>query len=79
QNLQKLHLSRNQLTTLPKEIGRLQKLESLGLDHNQLATLPEEIKQLKNLKKLYLHNNPLLSEKIERIRKLLPQCIIYFE
>ncbi|WP_033109805.1 leucine-rich repeat domain-containing protein, partial [Leptospira interrogans] len=53
--------------------------ESLGLDHNQLATLPEEIKQLKNLKKLYLHNNPLLSEKIERIRKLLPQCIIYFE
>ncbi|EMJ82860.1 hypothetical protein LEP1GSC032_0003, partial [Leptospira interrogans str. 2002000631] len=38
-----------------------------------------EIKQLKNLKKLYLHNNPLPSEKIERIRKLLPQCNIYFE
>lgn len=79
QNLQKLKLYENQLTAIPKEIGKLQKLQTLNLKYNQLATLPEEIKQLKNLKKLYLHNNPLPSEKIERIRKLLPQCIIYFE
>ncbi len=75
QNLESLDLEHNQLNALPKEIGKLQKLQTLNLKYNQLATLPEEIKQLKNLKKLYLHNNPLPSEKIERIRKLLPNVL----
>ncbi|MGE8949003.1 leucine-rich repeat domain-containing protein [Leptospira interrogans] len=75
QNLESLDLEHNQLNALPKEIGKLQKLQTLNLKYNQLATLPEESKQLKNLKKLYLHNNPLPSEKIERIRKLLPNVL----
>ncbi|WP_061232945.1 leucine-rich repeat domain-containing protein [Leptospira noguchii] len=79
QNLQELNLGFNQLTTLPKEIGQLQNLQELNLKFNQLATLPKEIGQQQKLRKLNLYNNPIASEKIERIRKLLPKCIIYFE
>ncbi|EMO57906.1 leucine rich repeat protein [Leptospira santarosai str. CBC1416] len=58
QHLQKLYLSSNKITILPKEIGKLQKLEYLYLEVNKLTTLPQEIGQLRNLKVLYLdHNN----------------------
>ncbi|UOG59624.1 leucine-rich repeat domain-containing protein [Leptospira noguchii] len=76
QNLQVLNLGFNQLTTLPNEVGQLQNLQVLNLYSNKLTILPKEIGKLR---KLNLYNNPIASEKIERIRKLLPKCIIYFE
>nr|WP_235595748.1 leucine-rich repeat domain-containing protein [Leptospira weilii] len=77
--LRHLHLSSNQLTNLPKEIGELKNLQELDLSANELTTLPKEIAQLKKLKQLHLHKNPITREEIERIQKLLPKCTIYFE
>ncbi len=54
-----LDLSRQELKTLPIEIGQLKNLQKLYLDYNQLTTLPQEIGQLKNLKWLYLYSNQL--------------------
>lgn len=43
--LQKLVLTNNQLTTLPRGIGHLTNLTHLGLGENLLQHLPEEIGQ----------------------------------
>ena len=61
QNLQRLWLGSNQLTTLSAEIGRLHNLQILHLKDNQLMTLPEEIGQLQNLIWIALEENPLRS------------------
>ena len=54
-----LDLSNLNLTTLPKEIGRLTSLQALSLTNNQLSTLPKEIYQLGNLQGLFLSDNML--------------------
>jgi len=74
-----LYLYDNQLTTLPSEIGNLQKLKKLYLWQNQLTTLPEEIKNLQNLKELYLGGNNFSATEKERIKSLLPNCTIDWE
>ncbi|EMM76696.1 leucine rich repeat protein [Leptospira santarosai str. 2000030832] len=56
-----LDLSENQLTTLPKEIGKLQKLQELYLSGNQLTTLPREIGKLQTLQELGLSGNRLIT------------------
>jgi Leucine-rich repeat (LRR) protein len=56
-----LDLSGKQLTTLPKEIGRLRNLRVLDLDGNQLTVLPLELFELTNLTHLRLSDNHLAS------------------
>ncbi|EMM95926.1 leucine rich repeat protein [Leptospira interrogans serovar Zanoni str. LT2156] len=67
-----LDLSRQELKTLPIEIGQLKNLQRLYLNHNQLITLPEEIGQLQNLQRLYLMDNQLtiLSKEIGQLQNL---------
>ncbi|CCH60166.1 hypothetical protein TBLA_0C03630 [Henningerozyma blattae CBS 6284] len=55
--LQKLELSENNLTQLPKEISCLNKLVYLSVARNKLEGLPTEFSKLKNLKSLDLHSN----------------------
>ena len=67
-----LSLEKNQLTTLPPQIGQLTNLQRLHLQDNQLTTLPPGIGQLTNLTHLYLRQNQLTSlpPEIEQLPKL---------
>ncbi|WP_082292438.1 leucine-rich repeat domain-containing protein [Leptospira noguchii] len=61
-----------QLTTLPKEIGKLKNLQELDLIGNQLTTLPKEIGNLQKLQYLDLAHNQLttLPKEIGKLKKL---------
>lgn len=56
-----LDLSYSELTTLPREIGRLEQLVSLDLCGNDLVALPPEIGQLRYLTHLDLRHNQLVA------------------
>ena len=76
--LERLDLRNNNLTVLPAEISKLQALKVLHLDNNSLSTLPAEIGNLQGLKELYLDNNNFCKTEQQRIKKLLPNCEIFF-
>jgi Leucine-rich repeat (LRR) protein len=59
QNLQKLNLYHNRLTSIPDEIGQLAKLRELGLSDNRLTTIPAQVGQLAQLQFLDLSDNRL--------------------
>ena len=72
-----IDLSHNQLSELPEDIGQLKTLKKLDLRSNQFAELPLEISELKVLKRLDLRNNTNLNNaEIEKLRKVLPNCVI---
>lgn len=77
-NLRILIMNNNQLTELPKEIGELTNLLYLEIGNNQLTTLPDEIKYLTSLQELHIERNKLSDKEKERIKKLLPKCVIHF-
>ncbi len=78
QNLKILILNNNRLSELPKEIGKLKNLQYLELGNNNLKTLPNEIKNLKKLEEMHLERNKFSEEGKNKIRKLLPNCVIHF-
>ena len=63
-----LDLSNQNLTSLPPEIGQLQRLKTLRISYNKLTTLPEAICDLNNLQVLKAGYNQLES---------LPECMGY--
>ena len=63
---------------LPKEIGELTNLLYLEIGNNKLMRLPEEIKYLTNLQELHIERNMLSDGEKQRIRGLLPNCVIHF-
>lgn len=77
-NLRILIMNNNQLKELPKEIGELTNLLYLEIGNNQLTSLPEEIKYLTSLQELHIERNNLSEKEKERIKKLLPKCVIHF-
>lgn len=56
-----LNIEGCQLTSLPKEIGKLSRLKNLNLCRNQLSSLPKEMGNLSKLEYLYLNGNQLTS------------------
>lgn len=77
-NLRILIMNNNQLTELPKEIGELTNLLYLEIGNNQLTSLPEEIKYLSSLQVLHIERNKISNEEKDRIKELLPKCVIHF-
>lgn len=77
-NLRILIMNNNRLIELPKEIGELSNLLYLEIGNNQLTKLPEEIKYLTSLQELHIERNRLSESEKEKIKKLLPNCIIHF-
>jgi hypothetical protein len=73
-----LILNFNQLTELPTEIGELKNLLYLDITSNKLTRLPDEIRYLTNLQELKLWRNNFSDAEKERIKKLLPNCVIEF-
>jgi len=76
--LQTLYLMGNQLTALPDAIAKLTNLQALGLGNNQFTALPEVIAELTNLQKLSLVGKKFSKKERDRIKKLLPNRLIYF-
>jgi Leucine-rich repeat (LRR) protein len=58
-NLQKLDISFNKLTDIPKSIGKLTNLEVLLLNNNNLTDIPKSIGKLTKLQVLTLYYNNL--------------------
>ncbi|MGV3459544.1 MAG: leucine-rich repeat domain-containing protein [Flavobacterium sp.] len=77
-NLRILIMNFNQLKQLPKEIGQLTELLYLEVGRNELAALPDEIKNLTKLQELHIENNRLSDSEKQKIKDLLPNCIIHF-
>ena len=59
-NLEKLHMAQNCITSLSSKISNLKHLKELCLDHNKLRSIPPEIKSLESLEILLLRHNELL-------------------
>ena len=77
-NLRILIMNNNHLKELPKEIGDLTNLLYLEIGNNQLTSLPEAIKFLTNLEELHIERNNLTETEKQKIKKLLPNCVIHF-
>ena len=60
-------------------VVKLENLEVLSLNGCNILKLPAEIGMLKKLKSLGLVGNNIDSREKDRIRKALPNCIIYFD
>ena len=59
-NLKFLNLARNNLKSLPKDIGRLVSLETLLVDRNQLQTFPANMGTMRSLRILDASHNQLV-------------------
>ena len=77
-NLKELTLKNNEITFLPKEIGKLESLKILNLKKNKLTTVPDELAELENLEQLWLNGNKILEEEEKRIEEVLGNVIITF-
>lgn len=70
-HLTKLDLSKNRITILPDEIGKLIKLRHLDLYNNNIEHLPLSMGQLKSLRHLDLKCNPLAPA----LAKMIGPCL----
>ena len=73
-NLKYLYLYNNELTSIP-DLSKLVNLKYLYLENNKLTSIPD-LSKLVNLIRLYLENNQLTENEINKIIKMLPNCIV---
>jgi leucine-rich repeat protein SHOC2 len=69
--IQYLYFNRNQITSLPSDIGKLNKtLAYLDMNNNKLTSLPKELPQMTHLKTLYIRSNDFTSTMLESIKDM---------
>merc|ERR1712110_625371 len=56
-SLEMLQVSNNNITTVPKTLGRIFTLKMLDISHNRIAKLPREMANLKNLQFFHITDN----------------------
>lgn len=69
-NLKYINFNRNQLVSLPDEIGTLKMLQVFGASNNSLSSLPESLGNLESLRYLNLAHNKLESISGDALGKL---------
>lgn len=79
QALRMLILTFSGHTQLPPYLGELSSLMYLDASHNSLTTIPDEFANLKNLEVLDLSFNRIAVVEQERIRAMLPWCLVKFD
>lgn len=71
----------NELSTLPKKIGKNKKLETLGLQYNQIIYLPQEIEALPSLLSIIVTGNkvPIELETLNMLERMKARGVLVFE
>ncbi|KAL9598587.1 MAG: hypothetical protein Q9219_004418 [cf. Caloplaca sp. 3 TL-2023] len=64
-SLKILHLSLNEIDSLPPNIGNLSSLEFLNVACNKLPDLPIALVNMPNLQTIYAHGNPYSSDRLQ--------------
>ena len=76
-NFSVLNLSNNPIKALPQNFGNLKSLTSLVIDNTDLIDFPHSFSDLKKLKNVSLVNTKIPIEKIEKMKKKLPNCTFF--
>jgi Leucine-rich repeat (LRR) protein len=77
-NLRVMTLNFNKLTEIPDSFGQLTSLLYLDLGDNNLTSLPKSFKYLTQLQELKLDDNNFSEKEKVKIKKMLPNCKIFF-
>ena len=77
QELKYLNLRFCQLVKLPIQLNELTNLQTLDLRFNRISEI-KGLAQLTNLTTLYLRSNEILETDQVKLKKVLPNCEIYF-
>lgn len=77
-HLEVLIVENNQLTSIPFDIYKAQKLRIISFRGNKLQRLPDSISQLENLTLLDIRGNNFSAEEVEKLKALLPGCEVKF-
>lgn len=76
--LKSLDLTDNSGLSNIDNVVKLENLQTLSLNGCGISKLPDNIGQLKKLRSLGLAGNNISSKEKERIKKVLPNCEIYY-
>jgi Leucine-rich repeat (LRR) protein len=79
ESLQELILNRNELSTLPKEIGKLTNLYLIDLWSNNIDDLPKSMKEMKNLKEVDLRVIDMSNEQKDELQEMLPNVKVHLD
>lgn len=77
QNITHIDLYHNKIQELPSQLCHLHNLSTLNLEGNPISDMPYDIHHLHNLRYLNLVNTNLNKQKVQQLRKQLPDCDVF--
>ncbi len=77
--LQSIELGNNRISTVTDSIGSMLRLQILNLSSNKITSLPASIGDLKKLTTFYLKRNPFSKPEQDKVKKLMPNCKVYWD